>query len=128
MSLDAYRQARVFSETPRAVEYRLVSEITRDLVQARDTALRGGALMALLARNREMWLVFSAACEDDANGLPVALRAGIISLALWVDRHTSAVMRGHETVEPLIDVNRAVMAGLAGEGAAPSPSEARTAA
>ena len=31
------------------------------------------------------------------NGLPASVRASIISLSLWVGRHTSAVMRGDET-------------------------------
>jgi flagellar protein FlaF len=42
------------------------------------------------------------------------LRASIISLSLWVGRHSSAVMRKEEDFEPLIDINRTIMQGLAG--------------
>ena len=35
-----------------------------------------------------------------------------MSLNLWVMRHSSAVMRGEEKFEPLIDVNRTIMQGL----------------
>jgi flagellar protein FlaF len=42
----------------------------------------------------------------------VGVRAQIISLSLWVNRHTSAVMRKEESIQPLIDVNRSIMEGL----------------
>ncbi|KQN90039.1 flagellar FlaF family protein [Sphingomonas sp. Leaf231] len=112
MSLNAYQQARTYSETPRAMEYRLVGDTTRDLVRAVEAGLTGIALMPVLHRNREMWSVFSMLCDDDRNALPVELRASIVSLAIWVDRHTSAVVRGKESPADLIAVNRTIMAGL----------------
>ncbi|NAW45063.1 transcriptional regulator, partial [Salmonella sp. gx-f4] len=42
------------------------------------------------------------------------VRAQIISLSLFVNRHSSAVMRGEETFQELIDINRMIMQGLAG--------------
>ncbi|HEX7800343.1 MAG TPA: flagellar biosynthesis regulator FlaF, partial [Asticcacaulis sp.] len=36
----------------------------------------------------------------------------IISLSLWVNRHTSLVMRNKEEIGPLIDINRTIMQGL----------------
>ena len=49
-----------------------------------------------------------------ANQLPIPLRAQIISLSLWVSRHTSSVIRREEEIEPLIDINRIMMNGLSG--------------
>ncbi|WP_240309497.1 MULTISPECIES: flagellar biosynthesis regulator FlaF [Sphingomonas] len=72
---------------------------------------------APLHRNREMWSTFAAACGAADNALPPELRASIISLSLWVDRHTSAVMAGRERCEPLLDVNQLLMDGLAGSAA-----------
>lgn len=112
MSLNAYQQARSYSETPRAMEYRLFSDATRDLVRAVEAGLTGVALMPALHRNREIWGVFSLLCKDDRNALPAELRAGIVSLAIWVDRHTSAVVQGKERAADLIEVNRSIMAGL----------------
>lgn len=51
--------------------------------------------------------------------MPQALRAQIISLDLFIGRHSSAVMRGEGDFETLIDINRMVMQGLA-----PSPQPA----
>ena len=51
----------------------------------------------------------------EGHGLPDALRASIISIALWVNRHASEVMKGREPIDPLIEVNRSLLEGL-GEG------------
>ena len=47
-----------------------------------------------------------------------SLRASIISIALWVDRFTSDVVAGRESIEELIVVNRAIIDGLTGDVAA----------
>ena len=112
MSLTAYQSVRQFAETPRTTEQRLVAQITGEMIQARESALTGGALMAVLHRNREMWNVFSTDCARTGNGLPDTLRAAIISLALWIDRHTTEVMSGREPIDDLIEVNRTIMEGL----------------
>jgi flagellar protein FlaF len=118
MPLSAYQRARPVSETPRSTEHRLLGEITAGLMQARDQGLAGPALMDVLHRNREVWQAFAADCGLPGNGLPAQLRASIMSIALWVDRHISLVMAGREDLEPLIDVNRLVMQGLEGESRA----------
>jgi flagellar biosynthesis activator protein FlaF len=66
-----------------------------------------------------MWTVLAEACASTDNRLPPPLRASIISLSLWVGRHTSAVIRRQEHIEPLIEVNRLIMQGLA-----PTPNAA----
>ena len=118
MSLATYQKVRAAAETPRGTEYRLVGEITGEMVGAWESGARGPALMPALHRNREMWTTFSALCGAQGNELPPPLRASIISIALWVDRFTSEVVSGKETIEPLIDVNRSVLEGLAHQRAA----------
>ncbi len=115
MSLDAYRRVRSIAETPRAAEYRLMSEITGDLINARDAGLTGAALMPALHRNREVWNIFSTLCGAPGNKLPDGLRASIISIALWVERFTSDVVTGRDSIDGLITVNRAIIEGLAEE-------------
>lgn len=117
MSLDAYRRVQTIAASPRGTEYRLMSQITGDMIDARDAGLKGAALMPALHRNREVWNVFSTMCAMPGNRLPAELRAGIISLALWVERFTSDVMRGRESIDELISVNRSIIDGLANENA-----------
>jgi flagellar protein FlaF len=62
--------------------------------------------------NRRVWSAMAADCSGPDNGLPLEVRAQIISLSIWVSRHTTRVMRREEQIEPLIDVNKAIMQGL----------------
>lgn len=118
MTLDAYRHALSRAEMPRATEYRLMQEITGELMSARDAGLAGAALVPSLHRNRELWSAFATDCGATGNGLPGPLRAQIISLALWVDRYTSDVALGRDSIASLIDLNRNIMDGLRGEALA----------
>ncbi len=116
MSLQAYQKASARAENPREMEYRLFGQVTRALMAAAevdvsDTATRIDAL----DWNRRLWSVLATDCADSANTLPVELRAQIISLSIWVNKHSSAVMRREEDFGPLIDVNRIMMQGLAGQ-------------
>ena len=49
---------------------------------------------------------------EEGNGLHKELRAGIISLSIWVNKYTSEVIRGEDDIQDLIDVNRMIMQGL----------------
>lgn len=112
MSLAAYRRTQSMAEHPRATESRLIAEITREMASAWEAGSRGAALMPALHRNREMWSTFSAACATRGNALPHPLRASLVSLALWVDRHTSEVVAGREPIDALVEVNRELLDGL----------------
>ena len=120
MSLQAYQRAAQQAESPRDAEYRLFGQVTRALmaasqVPADDFLTR----MDALDWNRRLWTALASDCSSPDNRMAAPVRAQIISLSLWVNRHTSAVMRREEEFEPLIDINRIIMQGLTGrpEGA-----------
>ena len=121
MSVNAYVRTQKVAATPRSTEYRLMSEVTAEMIAARDAGLAGAELAEALHRNRQVWGAFTTLCIDSANALPNELRAAIISLGLWVDRHTSLVMTGRDSIDELINVNRTVMIGLANENGNPAP-------
>ena len=68
--------------------------------------------------NRRVWGVLAGACAGADNQLPPQLRASIISLSIWVGKHTSLVIRRQEEIGPLIEINRMIMQGLAPAGTA----------
>lgn len=113
MSINAYRAIQKTAENPRAMERRLISEITGEMIAAHNKHLKGAALMDSLHRNREMWAAFSDACLASGNGLPDGLRASIVSIGMWVGRYTSDVATGRGDVQDLIEVNKSIMEGLA---------------
>ncbi|MES1201040.1 MAG: flagellar biosynthesis regulator FlaF, partial [Pseudomonadota bacterium] len=102
------------AESPREIEYRAFGMATAGLVRIKEGAVSGsGAIAEALDFNRRLWNVLSADCATEGNKLPPSLRAQIISLGLWVARYSSQVLREGVEVDPLIDVNRAMMEGLA---------------
>ena len=118
MSLQAYQQAATRAENPRDMEYRLFAQVTRALMDASkldrtEVAKRVDAL----DWNRRLWATLGADCANTGNQLPAPLRASIISLSIWVSKHTTLVIRNQEDFEPLIEVNRMIMQGLAAQGA-----------
>ena len=119
MSLQAYQQAATRAESPRETEYRLFAQVTLALMEAakcEPTDIRGR--IDALDWNRRVWSTLGTVCADPENGLPESLRASIISLSIWVGKHTSEVIRRQEDFEPLIEVNRMIMQGLRGNGQA----------
>jgi flagellar protein FlaF len=117
MSLQAYQRAAERAENPRETEYRLFGEVTRSLMDAATTEDVQTRITAL-DWNRRLWTALASDCSRKDNALPVSVRAQIISLSLWVTRHTSAVIRREESFQPLIEVNRSIMEGLRPQNAA----------
>lgn len=122
MSLQAYQRASEHAEAPKQTEYRLFGLVTRALMDAaaKDESDFNGRMRAL-HWNRRLWTTLAGDCADPGNSLPMDLRASIISLSIWVDKHTSSVMRKEEAIQPLIDVNRIIMQGLSGQMAGQDP-------
>jgi flagellar protein FlaF len=123
MSIQAYQNAAKKTEGPRQTEYRAFAAATRGLIDAAslpDTEV--GRRAEALAMNRRLWSLLASDCAAEGNGLPQGLRAQIISLSIFVDRHSSAVMRSGATLDVLIDINRTIMQGLAPAQAAAVPA------
>ncbi|MDB5417633.1 MAG: flaF [Phenylobacterium sp.] len=119
MSVQAYQQAAARAESPRDIEYRLFGQVTRALMTASEAeAAEIGARMDALDWNRRLWSVLATDCASPGNQLPAQVRANIISLSLWVNRHTSAIMRNEADFAALIDVNKMMMQGLEPRGEA----------
>lgn len=118
MSHQAYQQAATRAESPRDLEYRLFAQVTRALMEAAELdRSEVGRRADALDWNRRLWSTLGADCSAPGNQLPPQLRASIISLSIWVGKHTSLVIRNQEEIEPLIEINRMIMQGLAGNGA-----------
>ncbi|MEX0299329.1 MAG: flagellar biosynthesis regulator FlaF [Kordiimonas sp.] len=115
MSYQAYKKAQTSNERPSQVEYRLFAQVTNSLIQAKERGVRDIKMIEALDWNRRMWSTFSTDCGTEGNQLPEQLRASIISLSIWVSKHSSAVMRGAEDIEDLISINRTIMEGLAAQ-------------
>lgn len=112
MSIEKYTSAQVTTETPRQSEYRLFADVTRELIAQRTSGRPETAFFAAVDRNRRMWVTLQMDVASPDNDLADDLKAQLISLAIWVDKHSSKVLHGDGSVEPLIAVNRSIMEGL----------------
>jgi flagellar biosynthesis activator protein FlaF len=122
MGLAAYQTAQRRVETPREIEYRLFGQVTHALMEAEKLPYSEAAKrMDAIDWNRRVWSFMAGDCLGNDNSLPDQLRASIVSLSLWVGRYSSDVMQRNADIEPLIDINRTIMQGLAGQIDANSP-------
>lgn len=110
-TIQAARAYEAASErrTTREQEADVFRRATAALKAARD----GGPLMRVraLADNRRLWLTVGDLMRDPSNGLPLELRASIISVGLSVEREMDGE---HPDLDFLIDVNENLAAGLTG--------------
>lgn len=125
MSINAYRKTIASTESPRQIERRLLTEVTSqllehieyDTLQDPEGKLRAQAdgLREALWKNGQIWQALKFDLMEAENAFPPQLRASLISLALWVERHTNGVLKGTQKLGPLIDVNRTIIRGLSGD-------------
>jgi flagellar protein FlaF len=112
MSYTAYARAQNTTENPRAVEYKLLGQVTAALMRAEETPGDMHQLMDAVLWNQAVWNAFFADLAHEGNRLPQGLKKDIMALALWVMRETDRVMDRRSGVDGLINVNRTVMQGL----------------
>jgi flagellar protein FlaF len=113
MSLQAYQKAQRSAESPRDTEYRLFAQVTQALIEANKVGRSNiPKFVDALDWNRRLWSALAVDCSTDGNQHPDTLRAQIISLSLWVSRFSSDAASTGASLDPLIDVNKAIMAGL----------------
>ena len=112
MSIKAYQRAATQADNPRELEYRAFGQVTAALVRVKEENAPLDKVAEALDANRRLWGVLSADCSVPENRLPLTVRGQIISLAMWVARYSSQVLREGAEIDPLIDVNRTMMEGL----------------
>jgi len=113
LAQSAYRDQARSVRTDRGLEYDAFARVTQRLVVAAGQDPRDiPNLAAALHDNRRLWTILATDVADAQNPLPAPLRAQIVSLAQFCHRHSSAVLTTKASLQPLIDINTAIMRGL----------------
>lgn len=110
----AYGAGSPGAATPRETEYRAFAYVTGLLTAARDSGAFPRTADAI-HQNLRLWLALATDLAAPDNKLPQPLRAQLLGLASFSERHGRRALEGAETVDALIDVNTAIMKGLRGE-------------
>lgn len=93
---------------------RLAFEKAITLLKSAQIAGRGTreSVEALLFTNR-LWTILLEDLAESENGLPDSLKAGLISIGIWVMRRTEEIRHGsHEDFSGLIEVLESIKQGL----------------
>ena len=102
---------------PMRAEALVLAKVTRRLeAVASDPRASFAARAATLDDNRRLWRAIAAAVADEANAMPEGLRAQLLSLAGFVERRTSALLRDRGDVGILAEINRRIAGGLTRAG------------
>ena len=99
--------------TPGRAEAMVFAKVTRRLERVyADASATIATRVSALHDNRRLWQAAAIACADDKNSMSDQMRASFISLAGFVDRHTSEILGGAADPSVLCEINRRVAAGL----------------
>lgn len=118
--MNAYSQAlsayssQYSVQSPRSIEIKAFNQANTRL---RD-AMTFPELASALHRNRELWSIIATDVAHDGNMLSADLRAQLFYLAEFTHEHSRKVLRQQASVEPLIEINDAIISGLSGIGGA----------
>lgn len=113
-----YLTAQNALETPRQLEYRLFSSVTRALLDVRPIMGSGNPaevakIAAAIGWNRDIWNHLMPEVLDEANPLPKETKISLINICIFVNKHTDKITQGESIdIEPLIQINRNIMDGL----------------
>ena len=117
----AYQNTATQTESQRDKEYRLLGQVTAALIDCEplfETAASDPVKMAKVVDavtwNKKVWDLFIHDSGLASNPLPKDLRSDIVSLGIWVNKETGAILDDEGgDINALIAVNRAILRGLA---------------
>lgn len=113
----AYGRSSLPVRTNRGTEYAVFMRVTQRMKAAAEQGRAGfPALAAAIHDNRRLWTTLAADVADSGNALPPDLRARIFYLAEFSFLHGAKVLAGTADVRPLLEINAAIMRGLAASG------------
>ena len=115
----AYGRSLGTTTSPKRGEYAVFAQATNRLRIAQEKSGPIGARAAALHENRRLWIEVGAQVADDENALPYELRQRLFALSVFVQNYSGKALTSDVSLDPLIEINRRIMAGLqTDEGAA----------
>jgi len=100
--------------TDRDNEYFAFLRVTQKLKNASKSDNRY-AMIEAASESNQLWTIIAADLAHEENGLPLATKAGLLSLAIYSLKQGRRVISECASVEPLIEINVMIMRGLRGD-------------
>jgi flagellar protein FlaF len=110
----AYRSSQRLGSSARDTEAQALLEAARRLDAARGGEENRDAYRAALRLNWRLWTIIQADVSSEGSPLPDEIRQNILSLSVFIDRHTVKALAepNASKLSILIDINRNIAAGL----------------
>lgn len=119
MNLNSQAQTAYAAAAPirsdRGSEYAIFAKITHRLNNLDESDKSGfPKLAAAVCDNQKLWGALRTDLMHEGNALPISLRAQLVSLSEFVRKHSLKILAGNGSIDPLIEINTAIMRGLRG--------------
>ena len=114
----AYARTSQTTSTPREIEAQALLKAARQLQEVQSNwAGPGKAMESALLFNRRLWSIFMSAAQTDENPQPIEIRQNIANIGVFVMKQTVDMQLNPDPakLKSLIDINRNLAAGLAGQ-------------
>jgi flagellar protein FlaF len=113
-SNQAYRSSQKLGAGARQTEARALLEAARRLSDAGKEADTDGEYRAALRLNWRLWTIIQSDIVSEDNPLPDELKANIMSLSIFIDKHTVGALAQPDLAKlaVLVDINRNIAGGL----------------
>ena len=113
-SNQAYSSSQKLGASASQTEARALLETARRMSVAKEQMENLDEYRAALRLNWRLWTIFQADVSSKENPLPPGIKANILSLSVFIDKHTVGALTEPEErrLDVLININRNVAAGL----------------
>jgi len=115
----AYARTSQTTASPREIEAQALLKAARQLQEVQTNwAGPDKKLYNALLFNRRLWTIFMSAMETTDNPNPIDIRQNIANIGVFVMKQTVEMQMDPDPakLQPLIDINCHIAAGLAGRG------------
>jgi flagellar protein FlaF len=100
-------------QTMRASERAALGRVITMLRAAQEKGPQSRELVDALFYLRRLWMIFINDLNDPSNELPGQLRAGIVSIGIWMMKEIDRVRGGlTNDLTPMIEINELIRDGL----------------
>jgi flagellar protein FlaF len=116
LALQGYKTAQKELMSAKSIERQIFGKITSQLQEV-DLDQPNGfvGLAEAITQNVKLWNILFIDLTSPDNKLPMPLKNNLIALSEFVQAHSRKVLLSEADHQVLIDINRSIMAGLAGD-------------
>ena len=112
MTYSAYADTQHAAESPRELEIRAISFITRQLTEANGPVADRMARIRALNGNAKLWSLLVNDLSNPDNALPAPLKASYLSIGAFVRRASITALFDDSDLSTLIQINTDVLEAL----------------